>query len=103
VKYHGRKPVAPPVEGTEPGGKPTRQPIFCMCMESSVGVVGVVAGGALLLSGIRAQVQLAGVFWPAFVFFTCLIGFVIKNYVFDWQTWPWRIRRVEDHSSIVFW
>jgi len=85
------------------GPTPPKKGLFCMCMESTIGVVGVVAGGALLLSGISARVQLPIFFWPACVALTCLFGFVIKNYVLDWQTWPWRIRREEDHSSVVFW
>src|SRR5262245_48252220 len=47
------KPAAP--------AEPRR--IVCMCMESTVGVVGVTAGAAILLCGIRSSVQLPNVFW----------------------------------------
>jgi len=98
VKFSARR-----VEhATQASGTPKRG-IFCMCMESTLGVVGIVAGAALLLSGISARVQLPSFFWPGCILITCLFGFIIKNYVLDWQTWPWRIRREENHSSVVFW
>ena len=72
-----------------------------MCMESTVGASGVIAGCAILLCGIRTSVELPLVFWPLLILVVCAIGFAIKDLVIDWKTW--KIRHEKDHQSIIPW
>jgi hypothetical protein len=85
------KPAAP--------AEPRR--IVCMCMESTVGVVGVSAGGAILLCGIRSSVALPGIFWPLLILIVGAVGFAIKDFVIDWKTW--KVHREKDHQSVIPW
>ena len=73
----------------------------CMCMESTVGAAGVIAGLTVLLCGIRTSVQLPLFFWPALVLVVGAIGFLIKDLVIDWKTW--KVRREKDHQSVIPW
>lgn len=91
IKY-----AAPKVEA-----KPKKSGPICMCMESTVGVLGVIAGLMLLFVGTQTPMKLASWFWPALVGGVLVIGFLIKDFVLDWRTRS--IRREKDHQSIVFW
>jgi len=81
--------------------KPAKTGPICMCMESTVGVLGVIAGLLLLFVGTRTPLELATWFWPAVVGGVLVLGFLIKDFVLDWRTRS--IRREKDHQSIVFW
>lgn len=72
----------------------------CVCMESTVGVFGIVAGVTLLLSGARQTVELFTGFWPLLVSGTGLLGFLLKNLVIDWKTR--RVRVETNHEEIRF-
>jgi hypothetical protein len=92
IKYVVRK--APHAPGT-------RQAISCMCMESTVGVIGVIAGLLLVAVRASAQISLPPWFWPALVATIGVAGFLIKDLVIDFKAWT--IRREPDHQNIVFW
>lgn len=79
--------------------EPQRIGIVCMCVESVIGLVGVIAGLAMLFTGIAYVVKIPQWYWPAFSTGTWLFGYVIKNYVIDFTNW--RLKRVEDHHNIV--
>ena len=72
-----------------------------MCMESTVGVAGVIGGLAVLLCGLGRPVEVALFFWPALVLAVGITGFVIKDFVLDWKARS--VRRVKDHQSIIPW
>jgi len=82
---------------SQPG---VRRKARCMCVESTVGATGVVAGVALLGSGIDGSVVMNNWVWSVLVMAIMALGFVIKDYVVEWS--PWRIRRDKDHMNIVF-
>ena len=72
----------------------------CMCVESTVGVSGVIFGGVLLGTGISHAIVMHGWIWVLLTTATMAVGFIVKDYVFEWN--PLRIRRDKDHTSIVF-
>ena len=84
---------------TGSGTAPKR--IVCMCMESTVGVAGVIGGLAVLLCGIGRIIEVPTFFWPALVIGVGVVGFVIKDFVLDWKARS--VRRVKDHQSIIPW
>ncbi len=83
-------------EKTEPGKKKAA----CMCVESTVGLAGVVTGLALLAVGFTQTVAINRWGWGGVVLSVTGIGFLIKDFVFEWS--PWRIRRDRDHMNIIF-
>lgn len=71
----------------------------CMCMESAVGVIGILAGIIILGAGIGRPVELAAWVWAILFFIAAATGFLIKDFVFTWN--PWSIRREKNHLNIV--
>jgi len=77
-----------------------RQEALCMCVESTVGVTGVVAGLVVLGSAADSTLVLSAMLWSISTAAVLLIGFAIKDFVFEWR--PFRIRRDKDHVNLVF-
>jgi len=73
---------------------------MCMCVESTVGVTGVVAGLIVLGGSIDAKIPISHVLVVSVTTAVLIVGFVVKNYVFEFR--PFRIRRDQDHLNIVF-
>ena len=103
VKYIAKKDHPAVAAAAAIDGQPANAPkkIVCMCMESTVGVAGVVGGLAILLCGIGSIVEVPFYFWPALVLCVGVVGFVIKDFVLDWKARS--VRRVKDHQSIIPW
>lgn len=72
----------------------------CMCMESTIGVTGVLIGGIFLGIGFDQAISIAQWGWNILVIFILCGGFLVKDYILEWN--PWRIRREKDHMNIVF-
>ncbi len=72
----------------------------CMCVESTLGTTGIVAGLVILGSGIDHAISIGPAGWVVLVMATMATGFAIKDYVIEPA--PWRIRRDKDHINIVF-
>jgi len=72
----------------------------CMCVESTVGIVGVVIGLLLFFTQIDAYLTMSRILWLTLVGGVLIGGFFIKDYVFMWN--PWRIYKDKDHLNIVF-
>lgn len=77
-----------------------RKAARCMCIESTVGATGVIAGGVLLGAGVGQPVSMSGWSWPVLSVLVLGTGFLVKDYILEWS--PWRIRRDKDHMNIVF-
>lgn len=77
------------------------QKIVCMCMESTVGMTGVIAGVAVLFAGVDGNWMLPAWFWPAFVAGMGVCGFVMKDLIIDIDNRS--IRREKNHRSIIVW
>ena len=77
-----------------------RQEALCMCVESTVGVTGVVAGVVVLGSAADSTLFVSRTLWSILAVAVLIIGFAIKDFVFEWR--PFRIRRDKDHVNLVF-
>jgi hypothetical protein len=71
-----------------------------MCVESSVGATGIVLGASLMGLGISTPIEMTPLLWVGSVFIVTLCGFLIKDWVFQWN--PWRFYKEKDHINIVF-
>ena len=86
LKYLAPKPVACDVKSK---GK-------CLCMESTIGSIGIAAGVLILLSmGMRRTIHLPAWAWPAIVVVIGTIGFCVREFVIDWKAG--KLRRGLDH------
>lgn len=76
------------------------QEALCMCVESTVGVTGVVAGLIILGSTIDSRLSVSPLLISLLTTGILIIGFAIKDFIFELR--PFRIRRDRDHLNIVF-
>jgi hypothetical protein len=72
----------------------------CMCVESTLGATGIVAGIIILGSGVDRLVTMNGWRWLLLVMLVMATGFLIKDFVVEWG--PLRFRRDKNHMNIVF-
>jgi hypothetical protein len=72
----------------------------CMCLESTIGMTGIVVGAGILGLGIDPQVVMGQWEWALAAVLTLGTGFAIKDFIL--QTNPWRIVREKNHLNIVF-
>jgi hypothetical protein len=71
----------------------------CMCMESTVGLGGVLIGVLLTAFAVPFGIRMAEWAWPLIGGLVWGTGFAIKDVVIEWG--PWKVRRVKDHGSIL--
>ncbi len=74
--------------------------LACMCLESSVGLTGVVVGVILALCNVGGQIAFNPARWMLLTATVLALGFVAKDFVISWR--PLGVRRDPDHHSIVF-
>ena len=72
----------------------------CMCVESALGLTGVVVGIGLVGLGFTRAVFLNMPVLAAAVFAAMTVGFLLKDFVFEWS--PWTIYREKDHAQVIF-
>lgn len=76
------------------------QEALCMCVESTVGVTGVVAGLVVLGSTIDSTLSASPLLITILATGTLAFGFAVKDLILEFR--PFRIRRDKDHLNIVF-
>ena len=81
------------------GGTAHQEDASCMCVESTVGLGGVVAGVVLTAIGVTVVVALPAWVWSVAGALVWLAGFAMKDLVIQWS--PWGLRRVKNHGSIL--
>jgi hypothetical protein len=76
-----------------------RKEAQCFCLESTVGVTGVVAGAALV--GLDSSTNVTISRWDFFlaVAGTMALSFIIKDLVISWK--PLGVRREKDHLNLI--
>jgi hypothetical protein len=74
--------------------------IRCMCAESTFGTTGIIIGAAILGAGIDYSIGLIQLGWCILFVVVMTIGFLIKDYVIEWN--PFHLRKDKDHINIVF-
>jgi hypothetical protein len=72
----------------------------CICVESAIGLTGVVAGIGLVGLGLARPVFVGSTGLAAGVAVTMIAGFLLKDFVFEWV--PWKIYREKDHAQVIF-
>lgn len=77
-----------------------RRRLACLCLESSVGLTGVMVGVLLALGGLRGQITLNAGRWMLLAAAVFALGFLARDLVISWR--PPGIRRDPDHHSIIF-
>ena len=84
---------------SQPATAPRRR-LACMCLESSVGLTGVVVGVVLALCGIGGRVAFDAGRWMILAAVVFTLGFLAKDLVISWR--PLGVRRDPDHHTILF-
>lgn len=72
----------------------------CMCVESALGLTGIVAGIGLVGFGLDWPVGLSATGLTVVVGSVMLAGFLLKDFVFQWS--PWKIYREKEHAQVIF-
>lgn len=68
----------------------------CLCAESSLGILVILLGSAMLFLGIEKSVTLSRWALTATVFGIMILGFLIKDYVVI-------VRKEKDHQNLIIW
>jgi hypothetical protein len=76
-----------------------RKEAQCFCMESTVGVTGVVAGISLAGLGVSTNVVIPQWGFCLALLATMSMGFAIKDLVISWN--PFGLRREKDHLNLI--
>lgn len=84
---------------SRPAAVPSRR-LACMCLESSVGLAGLLVGVVLALAGVGGQIALTPTRWMLLTAAVLTLGFLAKDLVISWR--PLGVRRDPDHHSIIF-
>ncbi len=71
-----------------------------MCLESSVGLTGLLLGVVLALTGVGGHVALTPARWMLLAAGVLALGFAAKDLVITWR--PLGVRRDPDHHTIIF-
>ncbi|MCF8056965.1 MAG: hypothetical protein K9K37_10040 [Desulfocapsa sp.] len=69
-----------------------------MCLESTVGAIGVVMGIVVLISAIKHSVFMDNWSWSFLVMAVMAMSYLTKDFVLAWN--PFRILRDKDHMNI---
>ena len=72
----------------------------CMCLESTVGITGILVGAGVLSLGIEQPVVISHGEWGALAMLIMVTGFIIKDFVVESR--PWQIVRDKSHVNILF-
>ena len=80
-------------------GQPEPKQARCMCMESSVGAAGILAGAILLFGVFDIAVVMTALHWQVIVTTILILGFIMKDWVILMN--PFRITRDPDHVNII--
>ena len=73
-------------------------PMLCLCVESTVGLAGIVAGVVLSLAGLGGALNLSVTLWTVAAAVVLGVGLAIRDWVVKLR--PLRIVHVPNHGSI---
>jgi len=75
------------------------QALFGICVESFLGIIGIVIGGVLIFFYSHNAFQLSTTLWAVLILSVLVFGFLIKDYVFDFSTM--KIHKDVEHMNII--
>jgi hypothetical protein len=76
-----------------------RKEAQCFCLESTVGLTGVIAGLALIGLGSSHQIEMSRWEFLIAIAGTMALGFIIKDFIISWN--PFGLRREKDHLNLI--
>jgi hypothetical protein len=76
-----------------------RQEAQCFCLESTVGMTGVIAGALFVGLGNAHQIPISHLEFSIAVMGILTLGFIIKDFVISWN--PIGARREKDHLNLI--
>jgi hypothetical protein len=79
---------------------PSARTARCLCVESAIGLTGIVAGIGLTGLGLAQPLRVSAVALVLAVGGVMAAGFFLKDLVFEWS--PWRIYREKNHAQVIF-
>lgn len=71
-----------------------------MCLESTVGISGILIGVGFIFSGFNHTILMSTWQWWAISMTVMISSFLVKDFVIESN--PWRIIRDKDHMNILF-
>lgn len=80
--------------------KPEPHYARCMCVESAVGMTGILAAAGLTAFSFGPEIHLRQPWLTVGVAGVLIAGFLLKDFVFEWS--PWRIYREKNHATLHF-
>ncbi|MES1195245.1 MAG: hypothetical protein ABUL65_05070 [Opitutus sp.] len=80
--------------------KPEPHSAQCMCVESALGLTGIIAAAGLTAFGFGPDIAVTPFGRTAGTGAVLVAGFLLKDYVFEWS--PWKIYRAKDHATLHF-
>ncbi len=80
--------------------KPAPHAAQCMCVESALGLTGVVAAAGLTAFGFGPDLAITPLGRTVGTGAVLVAGFLLKDFVFEWS--PWKIYRAKDHATLHF-
>lgn len=72
--------------------------LMCLCLESTAGMAGIVAGSVLMLGGIGGVAHLSTAVWTLGLFAVLITGLGIRDWVLQFK--PLQIVHIPDHGSV---
>lgn len=72
----------------------------CMCIESTLGMLGIIIGGVLLFAASGMNIQMTTHTWWVLLSSVVIVGFLVKDYVLHWD--PWKIAKEREHINVLF-
>ena len=80
--------------------KPAPHSAQCMCVESALGLTGILAAAGLTAFRFGPDLAVTPSGLSAVVGAVLVAGFLLKDFVFEWS--PWKIYRAKDHATLQF-
>jgi len=80
--------------------KPVPYYAQCMCVESALGLTGVLASAGLTVFSFGPDLALTPLGRTIGTSAVLVTGFLLKDFVFEWS--PWKIYRAKDHATLQF-
>ena len=80
--------------------KPSLHSAQCMCVESALGLTGILAAAGLTAFHFGPDIAVTPPGLTTAVGAVLGTGFLLKDFVFEWS--PWKIYRAKDHATLQF-
>ncbi len=80
--------------------KPDPHHAQCMCVESALGLTGILVAAGLTAFGFGPDIAVTSMERTVGVGAVLVAGYLLKDFVFEWS--PWKLYRAKDHATLHF-